>query len=61
MRTLISLIAIALLSSALTASESQRSAEANAILIADAERAAVTNPYTISIEDNYGNPDAFVK
>ena len=30
-------------------------------VIADAESAAITNPYQVSIEDNYGNPDDFVK
>ena len=30
-------------------------------VIADAEAAAITNPYQVSIEDNYGNPDDFVK
>ncbi|WP_370216212.1 hypothetical protein [Thalassolituus sp.] len=30
-------------------------------VIADAESAAITNPYHVSIEDNYGNPDDFVK
>ena len=30
-------------------------------VIADAESAAITNPYQVSIEDNYGDPDDFVK
>lgn len=30
-------------------------------VIADAEAAAITNPYRVSIEDNYGDPDDFVK
>jgi hypothetical protein len=30
-------------------------------IVADAEAAAVTNPYQLSIEDNYGDPDDFVK
>jgi len=30
-------------------------------IVADAEAAAVTNPYQVSIEDNYGDPDDFVK
>ena len=30
-------------------------------VIADAESAAITNLYQVSIEDNYGNPDDFVK
>ncbi len=30
-------------------------------VIADAEAAAITIPYQVSIEDNYGNPDDFVK
>jgi len=31
------------------------------LIIADAEAATVTNPYQMSIEDNYGDPDDFVK
>ncbi len=30
-------------------------------VIADAESAAIANPYQVSIEDNYGDPDDFVK
>ena len=56
MRILLSLIAILVL----TSTEGDQAIDSN-IMLADAEQAAVTNPYTVSIEDNYGNPDAFVK
>ena len=56
MRIILSLIAILVL----TSTESDQAIDGSTML-ADAEQATITSPYTVSIEDNYGNPDAFVK